>query len=420
VAEWLRAPDVPVKVTVALPAAAAEATVRVTFCAVPGFNESVAGFAVTPEGSPVIVTATVPLKEFTAVARTLTFEPVAPATRVRDVGDTVSVKSGGGGGAETVTATVAEWLRAPDVPVKVTVALPAAAEGAAVRVTFCAVPGVNESVAGLAVTPEGSPVIATETLPLKEFAAVARTLTFEPAAPATRVSDVGDTVSEKSGGGGGVETVTVTVVEWLRSPDVPVKVTVALPAAAAEAAVRVTFCAVPGVNESVAGLAVTPVGSSVIATATIPAKPLAGTAFTLIICPWPPAAIATVAGVAVSEKSCGGPEAETKLDRPPQETRERQRNIPAASAIVGDFCANRRMPEAQAAFGAEEQAAWRESDSLFCNRRPHGSECLNRTIGATSPRAGKRLIEGEESSEGKDERLAAEDHGLHRLDHISI
>jgi hypothetical protein len=101
-------PEVPVKVTVALPAAAVEAAVRVTFCAVPGVSDNVLGLAVTPEGSPEMVTETVPLKEFNAVARTLTGEPVVPATRVRDVGDTLSEKSGGGGAAEMVTATVAE------------------------------------------------------------------------------------------------------------------------------------------------------------------------------------------------------------------------------------------------------------------------------------------------------------------------
>ena len=188
-----------------------------------------------------IAMATVPLKEFTAVARTLTFEPDVPATRVRDVGDTVRENSGGGDAAEMVSATVAEWLRVPDVPVKVTVGLPGAASEAAVSVTFCAVPGVNESVAGLAVTPEGSPVIATATVPLKEFTAVARTLTCEPDVPATRVRDVGDTVRENSGGGGAAEMVSATVAEWLRVPEVPVRVTVALPTAAAEAAVSVTF-----------------------------------------------------------------------------------------------------------------------------------------------------------------------------------
>jgi len=96
------------KVSVALPAAAVEAAVSVTFCAVPGVNVSVAGFAVTPAGNPEIATVTVPLKEFNAVARTLTGELVAPTVMDNDVGETVSEKSGGGGAALTVSMTVAE------------------------------------------------------------------------------------------------------------------------------------------------------------------------------------------------------------------------------------------------------------------------------------------------------------------------
>jgi hypothetical protein len=135
-----------------------------------------------------------------------TGEPVAPATRVSDAGDTVNEKSGGGGAVVTVSMTVAEWLRIPDVPVKVSVALPAAAVKAAVRVTFCAVPGVNVSDAGFAVTPAGNPVIETATVPVKPFNAVARMFTGEPVAPATRVSDAGDTVNEKSAAGTGTMT----------------------------------------------------------------------------------------------------------------------------------------------------------------------------------------------------------------------
>ena len=77
----------------------------------------------------------------------------------------------------------------------------------------------------------------------------------------------------------------------------------ALPAAAEEPAVSVTFCAVPGVNVSVAGCAVTPDGKPVTATLTMFTKPLAGAAFTLIVCPGPPATSVTVAGEEVSEKS---------------------------------------------------------------------------------------------------------------------
>ena len=82
------------------------------------------------------------------------------------------------------------------MPVKVTVNLEEAALDAAVSVVLCAVPGVNISVAGLAVTPDGSPLIVTLTLPLKEFIAVARTLTLEPDAPATMVSEVGERSSK--------------------------------------------------------------------------------------------------------------------------------------------------------------------------------------------------------------------------------
>jgi hypothetical protein len=174
----VRLPEVPVNVTAGVAAAAVIAAVSVVVCAVPGVRFKVEGFAVTPVGSPVIATATVPVKELTAVAVTVTGEPVAPAVRVRDVGDAVSVKSGGGGGVVTMVAvTVVEWLRAPEVPVRVSVALPAAVVGAAVIVTFCALPGVRVSDAGCAVTPAGRPVMATVTVPVNPLAGVAFTLT---------------------------------------------------------------------------------------------------------------------------------------------------------------------------------------------------------------------------------------------------
>jgi hypothetical protein len=56
----------------------------------------------------VIATATVPLKPFTAVARTLIGEPIAPAVMVNDAGEIVSEKSGGGGAAPMANITVAE------------------------------------------------------------------------------------------------------------------------------------------------------------------------------------------------------------------------------------------------------------------------------------------------------------------------
>ena len=77
--------------------------------------------------------------------------------------------------------------------------LPVAAVDDAVSVTFCEAPGVSVRVEGLAVTPVGSPAMATETAPVKEFSAVAVTCTAEPLVPATRLRDVGVTEIEKSG-----------------------------------------------------------------------------------------------------------------------------------------------------------------------------------------------------------------------------
>ena len=59
-----------------------------------------------------------------------------------------------------------------------------AAVVAAVSVTFCGAVGVTLTVVGDAVTPAGSPVIATATDPLNELIAVAETVMSEPEPPA--------------------------------------------------------------------------------------------------------------------------------------------------------------------------------------------------------------------------------------------
>ena len=80
-------------------------------------------------------------------------------------------------------------------------ALPIAADEEAVRVRFCGVPGVNVSVAGLELTPAGSPLRVTVTAPVNPFAGTALTLTCWPVLPATSATVAGAAVSEKSGGG---------------------------------------------------------------------------------------------------------------------------------------------------------------------------------------------------------------------------
>ena len=271
-------------------------------------------------------TATVPLKELMAVAKTLILEPLLPAVRVSDAGETAREKSATGAAAETVRANGAEWLSVPEVAVKVTAALPAAALELAVSVTFCAVPGVKVSFDRLAVTPEGSSVMDTATVPLKELIAVARTLSWEPALPAVRASDEGEMLSEKSVAGGAAAMVAATVAEWLSVPEVPVRVMVELPAAAVAAAVISTVCAAPGVKVNFAGFAVTPAGRPEIVTATVPVKPFCEAALTLIVCAWPPGVSAIVAGVEDSEKSAGCVGLTAEWAPPPQDRRPKHIN----------------------------------------------------------------------------------------------
>jgi hypothetical protein len=105
-----------------------------------------------------------------------------------------------GGEVETVSATVVVWLRVPELAVNVMVAVSAAVVHAAVRVIFCAAPGVRLKVEEDKVTPAGSPVAVTETVPEKLLTAVAITLIACPAPPGVRVAALGETVTEKSAG----------------------------------------------------------------------------------------------------------------------------------------------------------------------------------------------------------------------------
>jgi len=87
--------------------------------------------------------------------------------------------------------------------------------------------------------------------------------------------------------------------------DVPVKVTVALPDTAFDAAVNVVLCGVPGVSLSVDGLAVTPEGSPLGLTLMVPVKPLIAVALTARSCD-EPVVIERLLGESVREKSGGG------------------------------------------------------------------------------------------------------------------
>ncbi len=143
---------------------------------------------VTPVGSPLTVTVTVPVKPFAGVACNVICDPGAPSTIVSLCGVTASEKSaGGGGGRAIVTATVAVWVSEPELPVRVSVPVPAWAEAPALKVTVCAAPGARLRVDGLAVTPAGSPVNVTVTTPVNPFTPVVETLicVVDPVAIAT-------------------------------------------------------------------------------------------------------------------------------------------------------------------------------------------------------------------------------------------
>jgi hypothetical protein len=294
-----------------LPIVAFEAAVNVTFCAVPGVSANVAGLGVIPAGSPLSETFTLPVNPLIAVAVTVIACPLAPAVNARLPGATAREKSGAGGGgtaAATLSTKAAMWLRLPEVPVNVMVELPVTAFDAAVRVTLCAMPGVSVNVAGLAVTPAGSPLSKTFTLAVNPLTAVAVTVIACPFAPAVNARLPGATAREKSGGGGGgaAAIVSPTAATWLRLPDIPVSVIVEFTATAFDAAVSVTLCAMPGTSVNVEGLAVTPAGNPLSETFTLPVNPLTAVAVTAIACPFAPAVNARLPGATAREKSAAG------------------------------------------------------------------------------------------------------------------
>ena len=99
-------------------------------------------------------------------------------------------------GASTVRLIVAIWVRLPDLPVRVTVDGPAAADDvtASVKATLAGVgPLPNEPC-----TPEGRPDMLTVTEPVNPFSGIKVRMLF-PVAPCAMLSDVGEAVRVKVG-----------------------------------------------------------------------------------------------------------------------------------------------------------------------------------------------------------------------------
>jgi len=211
VAVWVRLPDVPVSVIAAMPALALVPAISVRFWAVPGASVRTDGLPATPEDNPLRETLTLPVNPFSAFAVTETDFPVLPAVRLRFAGATVREKSGVAAAAAIVKAMDVVWVRPPDVPVSVIVAVPALAEAPAVRARFLAVPGASVRTDGLPVTPEGNPLRETLTLLVNPFSAFAVIETDFPVLPAIRLRLAGTTASEKSGSGAAALTVSAMV-----------------------------------------------------------------------------------------------------------------------------------------------------------------------------------------------------------------
>ena len=174
---------------------------------------------------------------------------------------------------------------------------PAAVPAAAVRLRVATVPGVSVREDGRAVTPEGSPEIATDTLPENPLTAVAKTETVDAVPFEVRLTEAGLTLSEKSAGAACTEREPWVLTAW--PPMVVVKETMALVVAAEAAAVSVKGKAVPGVSESVAGEIETPVGNpdTVTVAALVPADALSSRE---ACCPVAPAVNLMLDGESVS------------------------------------------------------------------------------------------------------------------------
>jgi hypothetical protein len=179
----------------------------------------------------------------------------------------------------------------------VAVADPAADPAAAVRLRVAAVPGVSVREDGCAVTPEGSPEIATDTLPENPLTAVANTETVDAVPFDGKLTEAGLTLSEKSAAAACTEREPWVLTAW--PPMVVLKESIAVDVAADAAAVSVTCKAVPGVSESVAGEIETPVGNPVTVTVAAPV-PAGAVSSREAGCPLPPAVSLMLEGESVS------------------------------------------------------------------------------------------------------------------------
>ena len=239
-------PEVPLIVTVVVPAVAELDAAKVTtLLPVVGF---VPKLAVTPAGKLVAAKVTEPLKLLTSVTVTVSLALLPCVTdRVDAAGASVKLPA-----ALTVSAMVVLEVSEPEVPLIVTVVVPADAELDAAKITTELL--VVGFVPKLAVTPDGKLDAARVTEPLKPLTSATVTVSVALLPCVTdSVDAVGASVKLPA-----ALTVSATVVLAVSEPEVPVIVTVVVPATAELDAAKVTTL-LPVVG-FVPKLAVTPDG----------------------------------------------------------------------------------------------------------------------------------------------------------------
>ena len=272
-------PEVPVRVTVEDPATAEALAVK--FSELPALSETV-----TPAGKPDTPSVMVPEKPFCGMSP-ITVAALASGATVRDAGESVIVNAAA---AVTVRLRVAVLVRLPDVPVMVTIDVPAPAEPLALSVIASSLKA--------AVTPDGNPDAENATAPLNPFCTVTP-IAAVALPPCGRLTVAGENPSVKPPGA-----VTVRVKERLlvKLPAVPVRVSFVELAIAEPAAVKVSV--LDPVVLAGLKLPVTPEGNPDTLSATLPEKPVPGTT-AIPTLPLAPCVTETVVCAAERENEAG-------------------------------------------------------------------------------------------------------------------
>lgn len=140
--------------------------------------------------------------------------PLAPGATLILLGEALMLKSGVVAGL-MVRATVVVWLRLPDVPVMVTVEVPAATVLLAESV-------ITPLVLNDAVTPAGRPEALNATVLLNPFFGVT-VIVLVPLAPGARVNEFGEAERLKSAVAAGVNTYEAVYMPFplVAEPDEP-------------------------------------------------------------------------------------------------------------------------------------------------------------------------------------------------------